>query len=84
MQEEIFGPLLPIVPVSSPLALYVFSSKKQVIKKMMAETSSGGVMVNDVVMHYTVSSLPFGGVGKPKKLEKRPLLPPSGHITQLH
>uniref|UniRef100_A0A8C9THA2 Aldehyde dehydrogenase n=1 Tax=Scleropages formosus TaxID=113540 RepID=A0A8C9THA2_SCLFO len=76
MQEEIFGPLLPIVPVSSvneaiqfineqekPLALYVFSSKKQVIKKMMAETSSGGVMVNDVVMHYTVSSLPFGGVG---------------------
>ncbi|XP_036379653.1 aldehyde dehydrogenase, dimeric NADP-preferring-like [Megalops cyprinoides] len=76
MQEEIFGPLLPIVTVSGleeairfindrekPLALYVFSSKKQVIKRMLAETSSGGVTANDVLMHFSVPSLPFGGVG---------------------
>uniref|UniRef100_A0AAY4DGR0 Aldehyde dehydrogenase n=1 Tax=Denticeps clupeoides TaxID=299321 RepID=A0AAY4DGR0_9TELE len=76
MQEEIFGPVLPIVNVSSideaihfinrrekPLALYVFSSDKKVIKRMLSETSSGGVTVNDVIMHYTVTSLPFGGVG---------------------
>ncbi|KAJ8275515.1 hypothetical protein COCON_G00072670 [Conger conger] len=76
MQEEIFGPVLPIVTVSGvdeaisfinarekPLALYVFSSRKRVIKRMIAETSSGGVTANDVLMHYTVPSLPFGGVG---------------------
>ncbi|KAI1902876.1 hypothetical protein AGOR_G00020820 [Albula goreensis] len=76
MQEEIFGPLLPIVTVSGldeairfinerekPLALYVFSSSSRVVKRMIAETSSGGVTANDVLMHYTVPSLPFGGVG---------------------
>uniref|UniRef100_A0A673K2B3 Aldehyde dehydrogenase n=1 Tax=Sinocyclocheilus rhinocerous TaxID=307959 RepID=A0A673K2B3_9TELE len=76
MQEEIFGPLLPIVTVNGlseaihfinarekPLALYVFSSDKTVIKRMLAETTSGGVTVNDVLMHYTVDTLPFGGVG---------------------
>ncbi|KAG5269162.1 hypothetical protein AALO_G00198960 [Alosa alosa] len=76
MQEEIFGPVLPIVSVSSvdeairfindrekPLALYVFSQDKKVIKRMLSETSSGGVTVNDVIMHYTINSLPFGGVG---------------------
>ncbi|XP_061072566.1 aldehyde dehydrogenase family 3 member A2-like [Conger conger] len=76
MQEEIFGPLLPIVTVSGveeairfinerekPLALYVFSSSNKVTQRMLAETSSGGVTVNDVMMHYTQSSLPFGGVG---------------------
>uniref|UniRef100_A0A671K1S5 Aldehyde dehydrogenase n=1 Tax=Sinocyclocheilus anshuiensis TaxID=1608454 RepID=A0A671K1S5_9TELE len=76
MQEEIFGPLLPIVTVNGlseaihfinarekPLALYVFSSDKTVIKRMLTETSSGGVTVNDVLMHYTVDTLPFGGVG---------------------
>uniref|UniRef100_A0A8C7K246 Aldehyde dehydrogenase n=1 Tax=Oncorhynchus kisutch TaxID=8019 RepID=A0A8C7K246_ONCKI len=77
MQEEIFGPLLPIVTVSDiddaihfiserekPLAIYVFSSNKKVIKRMLAETTSGGVTVNDVMMHYTLNSLPFGGVGQ--------------------
>ncbi|KAL0973952.1 hypothetical protein UPYG_G00213360 [Umbra pygmaea] len=77
MQEEIFGPLLPIVTVSDvsdairfingkerPLALYVFSSNKKVIKRMIAETSSGGVLINDVIMHYVLNSLPFGGVGQ--------------------
>ncbi|KAM6946068.1 aldehyde dehydrogenase, dimeric NADP-preferring-like [Aplochiton taeniatus] len=77
MQEEIFGPVLPIVTVSDmddaihfinerekPLALYIFCSDKTAVKKMIAETSSGGVTVNDVMMHYTLSSLPFGGVGQ--------------------
>uniref|UniRef100_A0A3B4VKB0 Aldehyde dehydrogenase n=1 Tax=Seriola dumerili TaxID=41447 RepID=A0A3B4VKB0_SERDU len=76
MQEEIFGPLLPIVTVSDmddairfinerekPLALYIFCSDKKV-KQMIEETTSGGVTVNDVMMHYTLSSLPFGGVGQ--------------------
>ncbi|XP_031728313.1 aldehyde dehydrogenase family 3 member A2a isoform X3 [Anarrhichthys ocellatus] len=77
MQEEIFGPLLPIVAVSDmddairfinerekPLALYIFCSDKKATKRMIEETSSGGVTVNDVMMHYTLSSLPFGGVGQ--------------------
>ncbi|KAM7413727.1 hypothetical protein PAMA_020891 [Pampus argenteus] len=77
MQEEIFGPLLPIVTVSDmddainfinerekPLALYIFCSDKKAIKRMIEETTSGGVTVNDVMMHYTLSSLPFGGVGQ--------------------
>ncbi|KAE8624804.1 hypothetical protein XENTR_v10006055 [Xenopus tropicalis] len=76
MQEEIFGPVLPIVSVRNldeaiqfinqrekPLALYVFSKDKQVIKRMISETSSGGVTANDVIMHFTVTELPFGGVG---------------------
>ncbi|XP_051966376.1 aldehyde dehydrogenase family 3 member A2 [Xyrauchen texanus] len=76
MQEEIFGPLLPIVTVNDlseaihfingrekPLALYVFSYDKKVINRMLMETTSGGVTVNDVMMHYTLNSLPFGGVG---------------------
>ncbi|XP_039703426.1 aldehyde dehydrogenase, dimeric NADP-preferring isoform X2 [Pteropus medius] len=76
MQEEIFGPIMPIVCVRSleeaiqfinqrekPLALYVFSQNDKVIKKMIAETSSGGVTANDVIVHISVHSLPFGGVG---------------------
>lgn len=76
MQEEIFGPLLPIVTVSGldeaisfinqrekPLALYVFSPDDKVIKRMIAETSSGGVLANDCLIHYSISALPFGGVG---------------------
>ncbi|XP_074120013.1 aldehyde dehydrogenase, dimeric NADP-preferring [Sminthopsis crassicaudata] len=76
MLEEIFGPVLPIVCVKSldeaihfinerpkPLALYVFSNNDQVIKKMIAETSSGGVTANDVIAHVGVHALPFGGVG---------------------
>ncbi|XP_072909308.1 aldehyde dehydrogenase, dimeric NADP-preferring-like isoform X1 [Hemitrygon akajei] len=77
MQEEIFGPVLPIVTVSSvdkaiafinkrdkPLALYVFSHNKKLVKKMIAETSSGGVTANDCLIQYSISALPFGGVGK--------------------
>uniref|UniRef100_A0A2K6GIA1 Aldehyde dehydrogenase, dimeric NADP-preferring n=1 Tax=Propithecus coquereli TaxID=379532 RepID=A0A2K6GIA1_PROCO len=74
--KEIFGPVLPIVCVcgleeavqfinqrEKPLALYVFSNNDKVIKKMIAETSSGGVTANDVIAHITVHTLPFGGVG---------------------
>ncbi|XP_067421918.1 aldehyde dehydrogenase family 3 member A2 isoform X2 [Emydura macquarii macquarii] len=76
MQAEIFGPLLPIVTIKSadeaiqfinrrekPLTLYLFSNDKKLIKRMISETSSGGVTANDVIMHYTVPDLPFGGVG---------------------
>ncbi|NWW71549.1 AL3A2 dehydrogenase, partial [Climacteris rufus] len=76
MEEEIFGPVLPIVTVKSveeaiefinlrekPLALYVFSNNKQLIKRVISETSSGGMTANDVLMHSVVPGLPFGGVG---------------------
>ncbi|XP_066221062.1 aldehyde dehydrogenase, dimeric NADP-preferring-like [Saccopteryx leptura] len=76
MQEEIFGPVMPIVCVRSldeairfinhrekPLDLYVFSDNDKVIKKMIAETSSGGATGNDVIIHLSVHTLPFGGVG---------------------
>ncbi|XP_061595686.1 aldehyde dehydrogenase family 3 member A2b [Cololabis saira] len=76
MQEEIFGPLLPILPISGldeaikyinkrekPLALYVFSSHDKVIHRMRDETSSGGFLANDCLVHFSVNSLPFGGVG---------------------
>uniref|UniRef100_A0A8B9Z7G9 Aldehyde dehydrogenase family 3 member A2 n=1 Tax=Buteo japonicus TaxID=224669 RepID=A0A8B9Z7G9_9AVES len=77
MEEEIFGPVLPILTVKSvdeaiefinrrekPLALYVFSNDKKLIKRVISETSSGGVTGNDVIMHSVLSTLPFGGVGK--------------------
>uniref|UniRef100_A0A4X1T085 Aldehyde dehydrogenase n=1 Tax=Sus scrofa TaxID=9823 RepID=A0A4X1T085_PIG len=76
MREEIFGPILPIVPVKNadeavkfinerekPLAFYVFSRNNKLIKQMIETTSSGGVTGNDVIMHFMLSSLPFGGVG---------------------
>jgi len=76
MSEEIFGPILPIIPVSSmqdaiefvnkmpkPLALYVFSTKREVVDKIINSTSSGGACVNDVLLHVSTSQLPFGGVG---------------------
>jgi aldehyde dehydrogenase (NAD+) len=76
MQEEIFGPLLPIVGVDSieeaisivnsrpkPLALYIFSSSSANTSKILANTSSGGACVNETVLHNGCSELPFGGVG---------------------
>ncbi len=77
MQEEIFGPLLPIVPVDSireaisfvnarphPLALYVFAEKKSVIGDVLDQTTAGGVTVNGTLMHLTSPNLPFGGIGE--------------------
>lgn len=76
MQEEIFGPLLPILTVNNedeairlinsrekPLSLYVFSNDKKVRHRFMTETSSGSLMFNDLLIHYAVDTLPFGGVG---------------------
>ena len=77
MSEEIFGPLLPILPVSSldeaitfvterphPLALYVFSERKDAIDRVLNETTAGGVTVNGTILHLTNPNLPFGGVGE--------------------
>ncbi|MBW4559466.1 MAG: aldehyde dehydrogenase family protein [Trichormus sp. ATA11-4-KO1] len=76
MQEEIFGPILPIVEYSDiteaialinsrpkPLALYLFTRNKNLQKRVLQETSSGGVCLNDTLMHIGVPSLPFGGIG---------------------
>ena len=76
MQEEIFGPVLPVLTYSdenevvkyvsendSPLALYVFSSNKKRIKKFTSELGFGGGCVNDVVIHLATSNMPFGGFG---------------------
>jgi aldehyde dehydrogenase (NAD+) len=77
MQEEIFGPVLPVLPVDSvrdaiafvnarpkPLALYVFSGSANTQRQIIAETHSGSVGVNDTVMQVLCPCLPFGGVGE--------------------
>ncbi|KAK3211396.1 hypothetical protein Dsin_016102 [Dipteronia sinensis] len=77
MKEEIFGPLLPIVTVENiedsfdvikskpkPLAAYVFTDDEQLKKDFVQNVSAGGMLVNDTILHLTVSSLPFGGVGE--------------------
>lgn len=76
MQEEIFGPLLPIVPYRTlddairyvaarprPLALYYFGHDSGDTDRVLRETHSGGVTVNDVILHIAQDDLPFGGVG---------------------
>ncbi|XP_063189483.1 aldehyde dehydrogenase family 3 member B1-like [Chroicocephalus ridibundus] len=76
MQEEIFGPILPIVPVANmdeaidfinsrerPLVVYAFSSNDKVVNQVLERTSSGGFCGNDTLMHVTLTSLPFGGIG---------------------
>ena len=77
MQEEIFGPLLPILRVRNvdeaisrvnarpkPLALYVYSEDSGVCEQVIARTSSGGASINHSWMHVAVPDLPFGGVGE--------------------
>ena len=77
MQEEIFGPLLPVLTVGSaraavdfvndrdhPLALYVFAGDRSVVDDVVARTASGGVTVNGTMLHFTNPHLPFGGVGE--------------------
>lgn len=76
MREEIFGPILPVVGYRTldeaiahvnarprPLALYYFDEARSRIDKVVRGTISGGVLVNDVVLHFGQSYLPFGGVG---------------------
>ncbi|MBV8113511.1 MAG: coniferyl aldehyde dehydrogenase [Silvibacterium sp.] len=76
MQEEIFGPILPVVPFSTledglafinsrprPLALYYFDRNSSRIKRVLEQTVSGGVTVNDCIFHLPQHRLPFGGVG---------------------
>lgn len=76
MQEEIFGPLLPVKQYQNieetiayvnehdrPLGLYYFGEDSSEERKVLTETTSGGVTVNDVIMHIAQEDLPFGGVG---------------------
>lgn len=76
MHEEIFGPLLPLVPYDDlaqaidyvnarprPLALYYFDTDSRAITTVLDQTVSGGVTVNDTLLHIAQDDLPFGGVG---------------------
>ncbi len=75
MNEEIFGPLLPVIPYRSldevfniinarpkPLALYIFSNNKRDTQRILANTTSGGSCINEVAFQYSHLNLPFGGV----------------------
>ena len=75
MEEEIFGPVLPILTYTSfdeaityinskpkPLALYIFGSDRKEINRITTETSSGAVCINDCAIQFMHSNLPFGGV----------------------
>jgi coniferyl-aldehyde dehydrogenase len=77
MQEEIFGPILPIKAYDTleqaidhvnagerPLALYVFAKDEAVAENVMRRTTSGGACVNSAAVHGALPSLPFGGVGQ--------------------
>ncbi|MEL7208245.1 MAG: aldehyde dehydrogenase family protein [Actinomycetota bacterium] len=77
MEEEIFGPVLPILRMESlddavarindrdkPLALYVFSEEDAEVDHVLSQTSSGGVTVNGTLFHFANAELPFGGVGE--------------------
>jgi coniferyl-aldehyde dehydrogenase len=76
MREELFGPLLPIVPYDSleealdyvnererPLALYWFGTNRKAREQVLAGTIAGGVSINDTLMHIAQENLPFGGIG---------------------
>ena len=77
MQEEIFGPILPVITYESldaaiakikerekPLSCYIFTSSNTLKNKLLSEISFGGGAINEAVMHITNSNLPFGGVGE--------------------
>ncbi|HVR37985.1 MAG TPA: aldehyde dehydrogenase family protein [Thermoanaerobaculia bacterium] len=76
MQDEIFGPILPLMTYRSlddairfvderekPLVLYVFSRDRSVVRDVLARTRAGGTAVNDTLVHFYQLELPFGGVG---------------------
>jgi aldehyde dehydrogenase (NAD+) len=77
MDDEIFGPILPVLSFDDleeaiaaigarphPLALYVFSTDDHEVDRVLAHTSSGGALVNHTLLHLAVEGLPFGGVGE--------------------
>ncbi len=77
MQREIFGPILPVLPYNAldevierinagprPLAIYPFSNRRERIDRLIEHVMSGGVTVNDALLHVGQEDLPFGGVGE--------------------
>lgn len=77
MKEEIFGPILPILTIESleegisfiksrpnPLAAYIFSKDESVLERYVLEVQSGGMCLNDSLVHLTNGNLPFGGIGE--------------------
>lgn len=77
MSDEIFGPILPVIPYDDidaaigfindrpkPLALYIFAESDAVCDRVLERTSSGGACINDCMTHLAVPDLPFGGVGE--------------------
>lgn len=77
MKEEIFGPILPIVPYTNiddaiayinqgerPLAMYIMAQDKQSIEYILQRTHSGGVAINDTIVHVGAEDAPFGGIGE--------------------
>ncbi len=77
MQEEIFGPVLPVLTFDSveevihkvnsmahPLALYIFAQDREVTEKVTASCGFGGGCINDVIIHLATSEMPFGGFGE--------------------
>ena len=75
MQEEIFGPILPIIPYKElteviqiinerpkPLAFYIFSKNNKTIEHLLKNIPSGGACINDVIIHVSNPNLPFGGI----------------------
>jgi coniferyl-aldehyde dehydrogenase len=76
MRQEIFGPLLPLVPYDTiddalayvashphPLALYIFEDDRTTLDRIQRNTKAGGVTVNDTILHIAQHGLPFGGAG---------------------
>jgi aldehyde dehydrogenase (NAD+) len=76
MEEEIFGPILPVIDFENlneiitgiktkpkPLSFYLFTKNSELKKKLISELSFGGGSVNDAVMYFANSNLPFGGIG---------------------
>lgn len=76
MQEEIFGPLLPVVSYTTteeaiaiiqknpkPLSMYIFSKRKRFVSQLKENILCGGITLNDTLMHFTNAGLPFGGSG---------------------
>lgn len=77
MQEEIFGPIMPVLTFTNiedvikdvnskphPLALYIFASDKAIIKMVTEKCQYGGGCINDTIVHLACSTMPFGGVGE--------------------